>query len=266
MGIKVTHGHHEYGKGVVDNSNNDKDSKHVHGNKKADELAEERELEKEKKEKEEALHKKIQYQSPKDIWFTADLIKDYRIDEAITQHPLAKQHISMRSKLAYKDLLTTLSPTKKYLLPGQIVVFEYLEPKFKDELEYYDRTPCTLFCGITRTKDGNIREIGLNLHYFPPYSRAKILNTTYEVFKDYYKKYFNNPPNKPNMFISWKALKALLNKHQKIAFGIKMYIPTLRSRSYVIPTKMISTAAYTEGNFSKATRALIMQYWRHFKT
>lgn len=92
-------------------------------------------------------------------------------------------------------------------------MFEYLEPKYKEQLDYYDRTPLCIPIGITRTAEGNIREIMLNLHYFPPYSRAKILNTTYEVFKDYYKRYFNETPKKPNMFISWDALKALMNKH-----------------------------------------------------
>ena len=53
-------------------------------------------------------------------------------------------------------------------------MFYYNEPKFKEELEYYDKTPLTLFCGITRTKDNTIREVGFNLHYFPPYTRARI--------------------------------------------------------------------------------------------
>lgn len=213
----------------------------------------------------EELNRRLMYQSAKDMFFSADMIKEYRIDEAIKEHYLNKKHFSLRSKQAYADILRTSKPTTKYLLPGQIVLFEYLEPKYKEELEYYDRTPLTLFCGITRTKDGNIREVGFNLHYYPPFARAKILNTVYEVFKAYYKNYFNESPSKPNMFISYNALKALCNKHNKIAFGIKMYIPSLRSRSYVIPTRMIATASFTEGHFSKATRAMIMQYWRHFK-
>lgn len=170
----------------------------------------------------------------------------------------------MRSKLAYKEILTNLKPTKRYLLPGQCVVFEYLEPKFKEELEYYDRTPFTLFLGITRTKEDTIREIGLNLHYFPPFTRARILAQTYNVFKPYFKKYFNEASTKPNTVISYDALKHIMKTNSKIAFGIKMYVPVLRSKSFVLPTKYLSTAFYTEGHFGKATLGQIFRFWRQF--
>jgi hypothetical protein len=196
--------------------------------------------------------------------YTDDEIDEFVLMEAINRHPLSKRPINIRSKLAYKEILNTLPPTKKYLLPGQLVCFEYLEPKFKEDLEYYDRTPLTLFLGITRTKDGNIRELGLNLHYYPPYTRARILNRTYEVFKPYFNKFFNDPSTKPNTIISYDALMHLMKHNDKIAFGIKMYIPVLRSNSYLIPTKMIPTAFYTEGHFSKATLGQIYQFWRQF--
>ena len=196
--------------------------------------------------------------------YSPEEIKAFRIDEAINEHPLVHRPINQRSKLAYSEIMRNLKPTTHYLLPGQIVCFEYLEPKFKAELEYYDRTPLTLFCGITRTKDDTIREIGFNLHYYPPYARMKILNTAYEVFKDYFIKNFNDQASKPNTFISYNALMHLLSKHQKIGFGIKMYIPVLRSRSYIIPTRMLPTAFYTEGHFSKATLAQIQRFWRHY--
>ena len=191
-------------------------------------------------------------------------IDEFEMNEAIADHPLASRPTNIRSKLAYSEIMKTLKPTTKYLLPGQCVVFEYLEPKFKEELEYYDRTPFVIFLGITRTNDGNIREVGLNLHYYPPFTRMKILNKTYEIFKPYFDKYFNSPSKKPNTFISWSALQHIMKKNDKIAFGIKMYIPVLRSSSYVLPTKMLPTAFYTEGHFSKATLAQIFSFWRRF--
>ena len=197
--------------------------------------------------------------------FSDEEIDEYELTEAINNHPLAKRPTNIRSKLAYKEILSNLKPTKRYLLPGQCVVFEYLEPKYKEELEYYDRTPFTLFLGITKTKDDTIREIGLNLHYFPPFTRAKILNQTYEAFKPYFQKYFNNPSKKPNTVISWDALQHIMKKNSKLAFGIKMYIPVLRSKSFVLPTKYLSTAFYTEGHFSKATLQQIFRFWREFK-
>lgn len=191
-------------------------------------------------------------------------IKIYQLDEAINNHPLAKRPTAIRSKLAYKEILHNAKLTKKYLLPGQVVLFHYAEPKYKEELEYYDKTPFTLFLGITRTNDGNIREVGLNLHYYPPFSRARILTHTYNVFKPYFDKNFNEVTGKPNTFISYDRLKHLMKANLKIAFGIKMYIPVLRQASWLIPTRLLSTAIYTEGHFSKATLQQIFHFWRQF--
>lgn len=197
--------------------------------------------------------------------YTEQEIDEFDITEAINNHPLAKRPTNIRSKMAYKEILTNLKPTKHYLLPGQICVFEYLEPKFKEELEYYDKTPFVLFLGITRTKDDTIREIGLNLHYFPPFTRAKILSQTYAAFKPYFKKYFNNASKKPNTVISYDALTHIMKSNSKLAFGLKMYVPVLRSSTFVLPAKYISTAFYTEGHFSKATMTKVFRFWRQFK-
>ena len=196
--------------------------------------------------------------------YTDDEIDEYQITEAINNHPLAKRPTNIRSKLAYKEIISNLKPTKKYLLPGQCVCFEYLEPKLKEELEFYDRTPFVLFLGITRTNDGNIREVGLNLHLFPPFTRARILAQTYQAFNPYFKKYFNEASKKPNTVISWEALKNIMKSNSKIAFGIRMYIPVLRSRSYILPTKYLSTAFYTEGHFAKSTLQQVFRFWRQF--
>lgn len=197
--------------------------------------------------------------------YTKDEIDEYQLDEAINEHPLAKRPTTIRSKLAYKEILHNTKVTKKYLLPGQVVLFHYAEPKFKEELEYYDRTPFTLFLGITRTNDGNIREVGINLHYYPPFARARILAHTYNVFKPYFDKNFNEVTGKPNTFISYKRLKHIMKRNLKIAFGIKMYIPVLRQASWLIPTRLLSTAMYTEGRFSKASLQQIYHFWRQFR-
>jgi len=196
--------------------------------------------------------------------YTPQEIEQFRLDEAINSHPLIHRPTNIRSKLAYAEIMKNLKPTSKYLLPGQLVLFEYLEPKFKEDLEYYDRTPFTLFFGITRTDDGNIREIGLNLHYYPPHTRARILNKTFQVFKPYFEKYFNDPSHKPNAIISWSSLKHLMKVNDKIGFGVKMYIPVLRGRSYVVPPRLWPTAFFTEGHFSKATLNQIFAFWRQF--
>lgn len=196
--------------------------------------------------------------------YTPEEIEAFQLDDAINQHPLARRPMNIRSKLAYAEIMKNLKPTPKYLLPGQIVCFEYLEPKLKEDLEYYDRTPLTLFFGIIRTNEGVIREIGLNLHYYPPHTRARVLRRTYQVFKPYFDKYFNEASKKPNTIISYKQLKHIIKVNDKIGFGIKMYVPVLRGRSYIIPTRLLPTAFYTEGHFSKATLQQIFKFWRQF--
>lgn len=196
--------------------------------------------------------------------YTDDEIKYFKIDEAINNHPLAKRPTNIRSKMAYQSLLKSNKPTKKYLLPGQIVLFHYSQPKFKEELEYYDATPLTLFCGITRTDEGNIREVGINLHYYPPFTRVRIINAVYEHFKPFFDKNFNEVTGKPNTWISYSAVKHLAKSSSKIGFGVKMYIPVLRGTSYVLPTRHIPTACFTEGHFSNATLQQIFHFWRQF--
>lgn len=197
--------------------------------------------------------------------YSPEEINYYDLQTAIDNHPLAHRPFAIRSKTAYAGIMRELKPTKKYLLPGQLVLFNYPQPKYSEELEYYDASPLTLFCGIMRTKQGVIREIGFNLHYFPPFARFKILQNVYNRFKPYWVKFFNDPSDKPNMIISYDAVKHIMRTNMHIRFGLKMYVPTLRGASYVIPTRLMPTAALTEGRFAKATINQVFKYWRQFR-
>lgn len=196
--------------------------------------------------------------------YSDDEIESWRMDEAIDGSPIAKKPLNMRSKMAYREIMRSLKPTKKYLLPGEMCVFSYSSPKTAADLEYYDATPFVLFFGITRAQDGNIREIGFNLHYYPPLARKKILNTVYEIFKSYYKKYFNDQPHKANTFVNYNLLKRML-RQSKIKFGLRMYVPSLRGSTWTLPTKMIPVAAMTEGHFNGSTYQNIQRFWRRAK-
>ena len=61
-------------------------------------------------------------------------IENFRMDEAINEHPLSHRPTNIRSKIAYSEILKILKPTKKYLLPGQLCIFHYSNPKYKEEL------------------------------------------------------------------------------------------------------------------------------------
>ena len=196
--------------------------------------------------------------------YTKSEINLFNITEGIENNPVRKHYEALRSRLAYRAIIKNSTQSTRYLLPGQLSMFYYHTPKYKDELEYYDRVPLTLFCGITRTKDGNIREVGFNLHYFPPFTRKKIFAQVYNAFKPYWEMQFNRPSRKPNMMVSYNTIKAICKANQKLAFGVRMYIPVLRGATFLIPTRLFSTAFYTEGIFSKATRVQIRRFWREY--
>jgi len=197
--------------------------------------------------------------------YTEEEIKDFSFINAVNSHPLSHKPSSMRSKLAYKEIMSNLNPTSKYILPGTIVLFGYSNPKYASTLDYYDGTPLTLFFGITRTDNGKIREIGFNLHYFPPYARLRMLQSALNAFSPFFEKQFNEDIHKPNHMISYKHLKYIMRSNLKLAFGVREYIPTLRGQTYVIPTRLLSTAFYSEGHFSSATLSQIFKFWRQFR-
>lgn len=197
--------------------------------------------------------------------YSDEEIKRFKLDEAIDNNPLNHRPTLLRSKLAYKEIIKNSKGTSKYMLPGNVYMFYYQEPKLKEELEYYDATPMILSLGLVRTKENVIREIGINLHYYPPFARERIMNHTYNVFKPWFDQQFNDPQHKPSKFISWQRLKSIMNRNMKLAFGIKMYIPVLRGSTYQVPTKLLPTGYYTEGHFNKATLAQVQKFWRKFK-
>ena len=196
--------------------------------------------------------------------YNDDEIKRFNMQLAIDKHPLSRKPTYTRSKLAYKEIMNEVQRSPRYMLPGMFAMFGYRTPKYKEQLQYYDATPAVIFFGITRTKESTIRELGFNLHYFPPFARAKIITLVYDVFKAYYNKYFNNVPSNANKFVDYNVLKKMLDRYG-IGFGLRMYIPVLRGKTYILPTRMIPTLAYTEGHFNGATLGQIQKYWRRFK-
>ena len=75
---------------------------------------------------------------------------------------------------------------------------------------------------------------------------------------------FNEDQHRVNRVITWNQVKNLM-RHSKVGFAVRMYVPILRSRTYVMPTRLIPTATYSEGHFSKDSLQNIMTYWRHYK-
>lgn len=191
-------------------------------------------------------------------------LKDFSIWKEVKKHPLYK--ISNRDKKAramideYREENKPKLKTKNFITPGQLVLFKYLNPKTKEELEYYDASPCTIFFGVFNSSQGK-RVLGFNVHYFPPLLRYKIMDEIFRMYKPVYKKYFETGAPKELDGFDYKFLTDELDR-QNLSFAVRMYIPNLIGDTYIVPPKMWPTALMTEGWFKKETRAAIMNYFK----
>ena len=119
--------------------------------------------------------------------------KDFQLIKAIKAEKIYKSNVEVRDKKSRQYIEENFSLTKpKSVLPGQLVMFNYFEPKTKEELEYYDAMPCTIFFGIIQTKEGP-RVIGFNIHYYPPRMRYQLLDRIFDIFKPIYLKSWDKP-------------------------------------------------------------------------
>lgn len=148
---------------------------------------------------------------------------------------------------------------KMWINPGQMLMFDYLKPIHKDELEYYDAMPMTIFFGTVKTSNGP-RVIGWNIHYYPPEIRYQLLDWMLKLHRSDYMKYWEEP--QPREIQGFQPLMLVHKlREAKLDFGIRMYDPTLMRNIRPLPTKAWSRAVFTEGRFMKRTRSAIMNYW-----
>lgn len=150
--------------------------------------------------------------------------------------------------------------SKNDIFPGQLVMFNYFNPKTVEDLEYYDAKPCTIFFGVAHTEEGK-RVIGFNIHYFPPRARYMIMDRIYDLYRPVYTKYFTSGLSHDLDAFDYHYLIEELNKYD-LSWAVRMYIPARIGEVMVIPPKLWSTAIFTEGWFHKQTRMTIMRYWR----
>ena len=187
--------------------------------------------------------------------------KDFNVLKAIRSEPNYKTNVKRRDYRSRKYVTNNYSTKGKLsIMPGQLIMFNYFEPKTKEKLQYYDAMPCTIFFGIINTKDG-IRVLGFNIHYYPPRIRFQLMNRIYEIYKPIYEKNFNYPLKEELSTFNYKNLISQLQK-AKLDFGIREYIPKLMTKITPIPVAGWSKAVLTEGHFKKETREQILNYWK----
>ena len=149
------------------------------------------------------------------------------------------------------------------IVPGQLLLFKYFEPKTKEELEYYDASPCTIFFNVVNTEAGK-RVLGFNIHYYPPKIRYNIMNRIFEIYNPILSKYFTDGISQGIDAFDYQYLIDSLER-AGLGFGVRMYIPSLIAEVRQVPPQMWQVAVFTEGWFKKLTRAAIMKYWTQWK-
>ena len=188
--------------------------------------------------------------------------KNFDMLDAIRSEALYKANIHRRDKDAREYIDESYAVEgKNMILPGQLIMFNYFEPATKDQLEYYDAMPCTIFFGILNTPRGK-RVVGFNIHYYPPKIRYQLMNRIYEIFKPIYENNFNKPLTSEVSYFNYKMLISQLEK-AKLDFGIREYIPMLMAKVTPIPVSGWQKAVFTEGHFKKETRQQILNYWKN---
>lgn len=105
---------------------------------------------------------------------------------------------------------TDLGELTTQLEPGDMYMFIY-DPKFKNQLPYYDKFP--LVMPFDDTSNGFV---GLNLHYLPPLMRAKLLGSLLE-YTD------KTLTDKSKIEVKWSMLKSF-SKFPGIKPTIKKYL------------------------------------------
>ena len=190
--------------------------------------------------------------------------RNYDLLEDIRSQKLYKSNVETRDRVA-RQFLEENYPYKSNMsiIPGQLVMFNYFEPKTKDELEYYDAKPVTIFFGVYNSSQGR-RVIGFNIHYYPPRIRFQVMQRIWEIYKPFYLKSFNDPLTKELTYFDYHWLMEQLEKIG-LDFGVRQYDPSLCNKVTPLPTEAWSIAVFTEGMFRKRTREQIMNYWKNWR-
>lgn len=190
--------------------------------------------------------------------------KNYSLLSEIQKDPLYKSKVSYRdtqSRKILENLCSAAKPTK--LLEGNLYMFHYYTPKTAEELEYYDAMPCTIVFGRFKSQNGS-RILGFNLHYYPPKIRYQVMNKVMDIYKSSYQNVWSTGFSRDLSQIEYQNLVRSLEK-ANLGFGVHMYIPSLITKSQLVPPSLWHLASFSEGRFRKATREVIMKYWKRWK-
>lgn len=131
---------------------------------------------------------------------------------------------------------------------GQMFMFFY-DPKHKDTLPYYDTFPLIFLIGF---KDNGF--MGINLHYLPPFLRAKLMDSLYETLNN------NRYDDTTKLRVSYQIL-ASASRFKYFKPCVKHYLAEHVQSNYlnIEPTNWDSALMLPTEQFKKASSERV---WR----
>ena len=192
----------------------------------------------------------------------------YDLYEEIKNHKFkdgkVKPHIAARNWFRTYAKETENQYRSKPLKQGHLYMYRYKFPKFMDTLDYWDTEPLMLSLGNFKTKDGELREVGINLHLLPLRVRILVLyEITNRILKSKYKKGLYSETDKV-IPLKWEDIKKPLHRFG-IGFAVRMYIPELRQETVRFKVEDYPSAIYlTSQKFEKVTQEDLEKRWRDY--
>ena len=193
-------------------------------------------------------------------WRTYDLWKEIENHEWVKKgNPAAKALEWYRKDIASD---TSLHNKGQLLRQGFLYTFNYDTPKYESVLDFFDTQPLVISFGPVETSLGK-RDIGINLHLYPPRIRRIIMYKVFEIYRNLYKDqlFAKNPKEIP---VKWIDIKKPLERYG-VSFGVRMYIPSLRTNTIQFLYEHWSSAIYLPSKrIAKKTQAELEALWAEF--
>ena len=166
------------------------------------------------------------------------------LHQTIQQDKLTHEDAEKELQENVIETISTFNPA----VIGKMLFYSY-DPKLKATLPYYDTFPLVFLFSV---HEGS--SIGMNLHYLPPYERARLMTALYSLANS------TEPNPNTKLLMTYKVLKES-SKYIYFKPCIKKYLHShIRSRVMVInPLKWNRTLFLPLANFVKAPEIKVWQ-------
>jgi hypothetical protein len=147
------------------------------------------------------------------------------------------------------------------LKQGHLYMFDYTDPKYKNELAFFDTQPLVLCLGHVKGVDTPYNNMGVNLHLLPPKVRRMVLFEVWQMYSNAFRKNLYTD-NVKDVEVEWSLIKKPLDKYG-IDFAIRSYIPIRQNNIIAFKQEDWSKAIWVpSAGYSKISAPALETEWR----